>query len=133
MNFSNPIPRTGRPHFHESSPMRSPRDGDAVQRSWMKNDKASTQVSRLSQNVGQIQRQLDRLRRRVADTEDAGTGGMRYAGEYDAAMAYEAQTVVTRGLLGEFISLQSPPVGTAPETGAPYWHGWQWPSPGVWA
>jgi hypothetical protein len=64
MNFNNPIPRTGLPSFQEGSRLRSPRDGDAVPRVWQKTSTASQQLYRTAQAVEQLQRQLNRLRKR---------------------------------------------------------------------
>ena len=64
MNFTNPIPRTGLPHFSESSKLRSPRDSDAVPRVWQKALTEKNQTYRNSQAIEQIQRQLNRLRKR---------------------------------------------------------------------
>ena len=66
------------------------------------------------------------------DNSGGGTGQMTYKGEWSAGGTYAVQNIVTRGVLGEFIAVQAPPAGTAPETGAPYWHAWQYPPPGVW-
>jgi len=64
--------------------------------------------------------------------DGGGSGQMTYKGEWTAGGTYAVQNIVTRGVLGEFIAVQAPPAGTAPETGAPYWHAWQYPPPGVW-
>ena len=64
------------------------------------------------------------------------TGTMIYVGEWLSTRAYAAQEVVTRGALGEFICVQAVAggdIGTAPETGAPFWHGWAYPPNNVWA
>lgn len=131
MRFNNPIPRTGLPKFHESSPQRSLRDGDSVARIWQKARPLEQNGQRLANAVELLQRQFDRLRRRSGSGE--ATAGMTHRGEWDAALLYSPQNVVTRGSLGEFIALAMPPIGTAPETGAPYWHAWSYPPPGVWA
>lgn len=114
---------------YSSSPLRSPRDPDSPVKQWQKTGSTGEQVAALQENVKQLQRQFDRLRKRGGG-EDA-TGGMTYVGEWSASVEYTAQQVVTRGALGEFICLQAISV-TAPETGAPYWHGWVHPFPGVW-
>jgi len=78
----------------------------------------------------------------VIDSVVGGSGAaptglaMIYVGEWLSTRAYAAQEVVTRGALGEFICVQAVAggdIGTAPETGAPFWHGWAYPPPGVWA
>lgn len=56
-----------------------------------------------------------------------------YKGEWDIATQCEVQKMYTRGVLGEFICVAAPPIGTAPETGAPYWHALQNVPPGQWA
>lgn len=66
MSMNNPIPRSGMVRFHEASPQRSPRDSDAIARSWIKTKKTATQVAQLQENVSSVQRQLDKLRRRKA-------------------------------------------------------------------
>lgn len=68
----------------------------------------------------------------AAPARAGGSGTVTHLGEWSAATTYKAQQIVTRGALGEFIAFQNPPVGTAPETGAPYWHAWVQPFPGVW-
>jgi hypothetical protein len=129
MNFSNPIPRGPLVRSYVSSPLRSPRDADSPAKQWQKTHSAGEQIAALQENVRQLQRQFDRLRKRGSG-EDAGTG-MTYMGEWSASVSYTEQNVVTRGALGEFICIQAIS-GTAPETGAPYWHGWVHPFPGVW-
>ena len=62
----------------------------------------------------------------------ATVGGGSYTGEWDAAKQYDVQMIATRGVLGEFVCVAKPPVGIAPETGAPYWHAWQSPIPATW-
>lgn len=59
--------------------------------------------------------------------------GVQHRGEWSSSTQYAAQNIVSRGNLGEFIAFSAPPVATAPETGAPYWHSLNWASPGVWA
>lgn len=129
MRFNNPIPRTGLPRFHESSKLRSPRDGDAVQKVWQKAVPLEKNAQRLAGAVELLQRQFDRLRRRGAV---AGTTGMQYLGEWAVDVQYAPQHLVTRSSLGEFICMTTPPVGTTPETGSPYWHALAQPPPGNW-
>lgn len=69
MIFNNPIPRSGLPRYNEASQLRSPRDSDANARLWHKDKQVGAQLDSLVKNVQQVQRQLDRLRRR------AGSGG----------------------------------------------------------
>jgi len=114
-----------------SSPLRSPRDADSPVKQWQKAGSTGEQVLALQENVKQLQRQFDRLRRRGAGDDAEATTGMTYKGEWAADVEYVAQNVVTRGALGEFICLQAISV-VAPETGAPYWHGWVHPFPGIW-
>jgi hypothetical protein len=131
MPFNNPIPRTGLPQFHESSGLRVPRDSDAIPRLWAKNQPATQQLFRTTQAVEQLQRQLNRLRKRGSGGSE--TSGMVHRGEWVSATQYAEQNVVTRGNLGEFVVFATPPVGTPPETGAPYWHGWSTEPSGRWA
>ena len=63
MSMTNPVPSHTMPRFHEASSQRSMRDGDAVSRQWQKNQTTTRQTRALHQNVHQIQRQLDRMRR----------------------------------------------------------------------
>ena len=65
MPFNNPIPRTGMPHFHESSPLRSLRDSDSTGRQWLRNKTISKQSQWSSESIRNIQWQLNRLRLRV--------------------------------------------------------------------
>lgn len=69
----------------------------------------------------------------VAPRGGAGASGAWHLGEYNSTTAYAAQKQVTRGTLGEFVSMQAVPEGVLPESGAPYWHGLTWASPGVWS
>lgn len=141
MSFTNPIARlTKQARFYESSALRSPRDSDSVTRAHIKTATTGRQLEKTMQAVEQIQRQLNRLRRKgqgdIGKPAEAGTGGMEYKGEWSAALSYTAQQVVTRGALGEFICVQDvsgADIGTEPETGAPFWHSWVNPPPGVWA
>lgn len=129
MKFTNPMPRGPMVRTSASSPLRSARDVDSPLRLWQKTGEEGTQVAALQENVRQIQRQLDRLRKRGSGDEATG---MTYIGEWSAAVTYAAQNVVTRGSLGEFICLQPPPLATTPETGSPYWHALAQPPPGNW-
>lgn len=130
MNFTNPIPRGPFVKTFASSPLRSHRDQDSPVKQWQKTGSTGEQVAALQENVKQLQRQFDRLRKRGGGGDEAT--GMTYLGEWSASTTYSEQNLVTRGALGEFVCLQAPPVGTAPETGSPYWHGLVHPFPGVW-
>ena len=70
MAFPNPRPIRKLPTFNESSVQRSPRDYDATPRLWQKINQDNAQISNLCQNVEQVQRQLDRLRKRVGASAD---------------------------------------------------------------
>jgi hypothetical protein len=124
------MPRGPMVRAYAGSSLRSKRDVDSPAKVWQKTHEEGQQMAALQENVRQLQRQLDRLRRRGSEDE---TSGMAYMGEWSAATSYTEQNVVTRGSLGEFICLLAPPLATTPETGAPYWHGWSYPPPGVWA
>jgi len=115
-----------------SSPLRSPRDQDSPVKQWQKAGSTGEQVLALQENVKQLQRQFDRLRRRGAGDEAEATTGMTYKGEWNASTVYVAQNLVTRGALGEFICILDAPAATTPESGAPYWHGLVTPL-GMWA
>lgn len=64
MKFNSPLPRTGLPRFNESSPQRVPRDSDATQRLWQKNNKTSRQDERNALAIEILQRQFNRMRLR---------------------------------------------------------------------
>lgn len=72
MRFNNPIPRSGLPRFHESSPQRSPRDSDATQRLWQKHRDAGKQAQANSLAIENLQRQVARLRLRRSASETVG-------------------------------------------------------------
>jgi hypothetical protein len=74
-----------------------------------------------------------RVRQGPATGEAPPAGGMTYKGEWAVDSVCAAQEMWTRGVLGEFICVAAPPIGTAPETGAPYWHALQNVPPGQWA
>jgi len=59
-------------------------------------------------------------------------GGAAYLGEWSSTTSYTKDKIVTRGNLGDFIAVGTVPAGTPPETGAPYWHGISFPTPGIW-
>jgi hypothetical protein len=72
MQFNNPIPRSGLPRFNESSAQRSPRDSDATQRLWSKENTTSKQLQRTTEAVEHVQRQIARLRRRNTPPTEPG-------------------------------------------------------------
>ena len=78
MNFNCPIPKTKQPGFHESSSMRSVRDGDANSKQWQKNKTIGKAVNAISQTTEQNSRQIQKLRRRVI----GGGGGVSVSGWY---------------------------------------------------
>jgi hypothetical protein len=140
-SFTNPIGRVSRQLYHESSRLRSPRDSDVVQRAWRKNSTLELQVAKACQAIEQIQRELNRLRRRIgaADVSPSTPGtGMIFRGIWNIATDdYVSQNVVFRtpdgGSAGTYIGLlDNIPTGTAPETGAPWWAAFPYPPPGVW-
>jgi len=71
MNFNSPIPRSGMPRFHESSPQRIARDSDATQRLWKKDKTIGKQTESNSLAIEELGRQVNRLRRRAGASEDA--------------------------------------------------------------
>jgi hypothetical protein len=70
MQFNNPIPRTGQPHFHEDSPLRSRRNGDAIGQAWKRDKTSASQLFALSHNVALLQRTIERMKKRLG-----GVGG----------------------------------------------------------
>jgi len=60
---TNPIPIGGIPQYHEASGLRSRRDSETIERHWKKSQAIGNQVGSVAQNVHNIQRQLDRMRR----------------------------------------------------------------------
>lgn len=128
----NPIPRSTLPPRFSSSPQRIARNSDSAARQWQKSKVDSRQNGANANALANIQRQIDRLRRRGGAAESA-PAGMRHRGEWDASSTYSSQNVVTRGNLGEFRATQAVPVGTVPESGAPYWAVWTTSAPGFWA
>jgi hypothetical protein len=140
-SFTNPIGRGSRTLYHESSRLRSHRDSDVVPKIWQKNLRIEQQLYRACQAVEQMQREINRLRRRIGSAEvsppSQGTG-MIFRGIWNSATAdYVSQNVVFRtpdgGSAGTYIGLlDNIPTGTAPETGAPWWAAFPYPPPGVW-
>ena len=113
--------------------MRVLRDSDSVSQSYKKNEVSSTQTFGLARTVLMLDREIKKIKRRPSGGAGITTStGMTYKGEYDSGTQYDVQQIVTRGVIGEFICVQQPPIGTAPETGAPYWHALQYPPPGQW-
>lgn len=129
------------PRPSESSTLRSPRDRDDVRQGWKYSLKQREQVGADRVAVEQLARQVEKMRRRIlggSGTSEATTtsGGMTYRGEWSGGLSYTAQDVVTRGAFGEFICIQDvagADIGFEPERGAPFWHSWVNPPPGVWA
>jgi len=137
-SFTNPIGRTLRVKPRESSRLRSPRDSDVAPRLWQKSASHEQQVFRLSQAVEQLQRELNRLRRRGGSESAPGTSsGMVFRGWWDAGEQYNSQELVFRtpsgGSAGAYIGLvDGIAIGTAPEAGAPDWAAFPIPPQGVW-
>lgn len=135
--FPNPIQHLAKQAtHHESSRLRVRRDEDNPERAWKKSQQTQTQTSAILQSVEQLQRQLNRLRIRRHMGDPGGTstpsaGGV-YRGEWDYSAVYEAQEIVSRGGLGDFISLVGNNTGNYPEAGAPNWHSINNPMAGVW-
>ena len=71
-NFNNPIPRSGRAFFHESSKQRSPRDADATPRHWIKYGNTAQQLAQMQEVVQQQQRTLAKLRPRKPGLQFGG-------------------------------------------------------------
>ncbi len=140
-SFTNPIGRSTRTLYHESSRLRSHRDSDVVPKVWQKNLKVEQQLYRACQAIEQLQRELNRLRMRAGASEGGAQDpltGMVFRGLWNGAVSdYAAQNVVFRtpsgGSAGVYIALlDNVPTNTAPETGAPYWAAFPYPPPGVW-
>lgn len=73
MQFNNPLPRTGMPSFHESSPLRSPRDSDATARLHYKNKIVARQTGQLVETVGKLARDLNKIKRKSAQEDISAT------------------------------------------------------------
>jgi len=140
-SFANPVGRGHREKLHESSRLRSGRDSDVVPRIWQKGQAAENQIFRLAQAVEQLQRELNRLRRRGGSTDAAPattpSTGMQFRGTWVDTYLYNYQDVVFRtpdgGSSGTYIAVSdNVPMGTPPEGGAPYWANFPYPPPGVW-
>jgi hypothetical protein len=65
MRFNNPIPRTGIPKFVEASSQQSPRESGTSGQAWKHSKKLSAQESHNTLAIGQIQRKIEKMRRRV--------------------------------------------------------------------
>ena len=65
MVFNNLIPRSGLPNRHESSAMRSMRDGDSIPNQWKKNQATSDRTSQIVRSLSVVQRQVNVIRRRI--------------------------------------------------------------------
>ena len=67
MSFTNPIARAAlQAKFYESSTQRSPRDSESIARSHIKHRATGGQIANMLQNIEQLQRQLNRLRKRTS-------------------------------------------------------------------
>ena len=73
MRFNNPIPRSGLPLFHESSPQRSARDSDATQRLWQKHRDAGKQAQANALAIDKLQQDVNRLRIRKGAPESSSS------------------------------------------------------------
>tara|TARA_R110000868_G_scaffold221_2_gene2112 strand:+ start:789 stop:1220 length:432 start_codon:yes stop_codon:yes gene_type:complete len=94
MNFNCPIPRAKQPGFHESSSMRSVRDGDANSKQWQKNKTIGKAVNAIAQTTEQNSRQIQKLRRRIVGGGVGSASGMIFRGEYSTDLSYNPQDVV---------------------------------------
>jgi hypothetical protein len=65
LNFNNPIARATQPFFSEGSGLRSVRDSDALGRQWQKNSNVSAQNQGVLRVLEKMQRDINRIRRRV--------------------------------------------------------------------
>jgi len=84
----------------------------------------------MGQAVEQLQRDINRLRRRGGDAEPVD--GMKFLGEYNITLQYSAENVVTRGNLGAYVAMDSVPPGNPPEAGSPFWAALFNSVPGKW-
>lgn len=110
MNFNAPLPRAVQPRFHESSHLRSVRDGDANAKMWQKNRTLGSTIRSVAQATEQNTRQVAKLRRRILGGGGGGAGwDWMYPDhkELDTAYGYDAgkfvyisplNTLVTTGL-----------------------------------
>ena len=137
-SFTNPIPRGQRTRFNESSQLRSDRDSDVVPRIWQKNRSNEQQLFRMSQAIEQLQRELNRLRRKRG--EEAGDNPPPqdwFLGEWNEDLTVVAQQAVTftpsGGQAGTYVCILDAPVGTPPDTGTDYYVLLPNAPAGVWA
>lgn len=70
MAFPNPRQRRLLPVFTESTNMRSPRDSGSLGQAWKRTETMARELGSVAQEVHQLQRQLDRLRRRGGAVDD---------------------------------------------------------------
>lgn len=70
MDFTNPVPSSGIPKFHEASSQRSPRDSEALTAHWRKQQKAAARVDALTRNMALMNRNIARIRRSVGGQSD---------------------------------------------------------------
>lgn len=134
----NPIPLSKKTFFHESSTLRSFRDSDVVGKLWQKDRDVSQNAYAMSLVLERVLRELNRLRRRAGAEETAAPPSRDwFMGVWDSGTQYYAQQEVeytpTGGQAGNYIALQTPPIGTAPDTGAPYWYARPVPIHSKWA
>ncbi len=133
-HFNNPIPRTGTPHFVETSTLRSPRDPDVLLRLHFKHEDTSKNARYFQQALQQIQRQLDRLRVRTSQAQQAVQS--IFTGEYDPAQTYSAGqiTIVSVGAnAGTYAYINNTPsIGNNPWAGGGYWTQLPGNPTGVW-
>lgn len=140
MNFTNPIARmTTQARIREASSQRSLRDADAVPRWHLKIGANGKQVEKICQNVEQLQRELNRLRRRVGGGEPPTRQLGGFKGEWSNTTNYTAGDIVlytpSGGQAGAYGCAETPAAGLypAPDTGAPYWMAFPMQTPAVWA
>lgn len=131
------MPRGNRSRFHEASRLRSIRDSDVVPRMWQKSAGLEQNCFRLAQACEQMQRELNRLRRRGGGGGDEVTRTVAwFYGLYDGGVIpaeMEVWHTPAGGVSGTYISLLEVPAGIAPETGSPYWAKRPSPTPGAWS
>ena len=95
MRFNNPIPRTGIPKFVEASSQQSPRESGTSGQAWKHSKKLSAQESHNTLAIGQIQRKIEKMRRRVvgaaystpASTSNGGLRQCQITGLYGSSNA----------------------------------------------
>lgn len=135
-SFTNPIPRGKPTRYHESSRLRVQRDSDVVPKIWQKSLSVAINTERLAQAVEQMQRELNRLRRRKGSDEVATATQNWFLGEWNDTMVVNAQQAVTftpsGGQAGTYVCISNAPIGTEPSDGA-YYVLLPYPAPGVWA